>query len=189
MAKFIALHALKMKPLSVWEVLIPIVFIIGYMKSKTDRDVFAQNLLFTKKLALKAAYDMLKKELTREAVHHQIRTQTDELLASLSDNVYSEEIRKEQLKEIDLLLDHYLRLLTANGTDFASLVLSVYAAKDSYTAFQKKLAASEKQVIAAARRVLGKNADSELVARIEAGAESFRKAEADSIFGIASPPG
>ena len=34
MAKSVAMQTIKPKPLSVWEVLIPIIFIFGYMKSK-----------------------------------------------------------------------------------------------------------------------------------------------------------
>ena len=189
MAKSIALHAIKPKPLSVWEVLIPIVFIVGYMKSRTDRDVFAQNLLFTKKLALKAAFDMLKKDLSREAVLKPIHTQTDELLASLPANVYSEKIRNEQLREIDVLIDHYHKLLTAEGHDFAALVLRGYTTKEAYASFQHELSSAEKQVTLAARRALGADTDSVMVARIEAGTDSLRKAEAEKIFGTDSQPG
>ena len=54
-ARLIALKVIKPKPFTVWEVLIPILFIFGYMKSKEQREIFAQNLLFTKKLALSHA--------------------------------------------------------------------------------------------------------------------------------------
>ena len=52
MARAIALKAIRPKPFSVWEVMIPVIFIMGYMKAKADREVFTQNILFTKKLAL-----------------------------------------------------------------------------------------------------------------------------------------
>lgn len=189
MAKSVALRAIKPKPLSVWEVLIPVVFIVGYMKSKTDRDVFAQNLLFTKKMALKAAFDMLKKDLSREAVLKPIHTQTAELLSALPASMYSEEIRHEQLNEIDILIDHYHKLLMADGHDFDELVLNGYATKEAYTSFQHKLSSAEKQATQAASRTLGADSDSVMVARIEAGTDSLRKAEADRIFAADSPPG
>ena len=181
-ARLVALKAIKPKPYSVWEVLIPIFFILSYMKSKEQREIFAQNLLFTKKLALQAAYDMIKKDDSREFAVGQILKKTDDLLAALPDNVYSETIRREQLKEIDLLIDHYCRLFDGDGKNYSALVIYAYPQREAYVDFQEKLKWAEKNVTEAARQTLGGNTDSAMAARIEETMSAVRKAEIDNIF-------
>jgi hypothetical protein len=181
-ARLVALKAIKPKPFSVWEVLIPIFFIFGYLKSKEQREIFAQNLLFTKKLALEAAFDMMKKDHSRESADRRILKKTDDLLAALPGNVYSETIRREQLKEIDLLIDHYCRLFDGDGKDYPALVVSAYPQRGAYVDFQEKLTRSEKNVTQAARQTLGGNTDSVMAARIEETMTAVRKAEIDKIF-------
>ena len=183
MARAIALKVQKPRSISVWEVLIPIIFIMSFMKSRIDRDNFSDNLMFTKNLALKACYDMLQKNESRESVMGQIKSQTEELLASVPDNIYSDNIRQEQIKEIDLLIDHYHRLLQAEGSDYDDLVRHAYGHRADYTTFTDRLKNAEKEVARAARQTLGAKADTAMAARIEEAADVARKAEIDRIFG------
>jgi uncharacterized protein YcbK (DUF882 family) len=182
-AKYVALKALAPKPLSVWEVLIPILFILSFMKSKQDREIFAQNLLFTKKLALEAARDMIEKNKSRESVMDQIKSKTDHLISSLPDNLYSNAIRQEQVKEMDLLIDHYCKLIQAEGNDYDALVVSAYGNQAQYKAFHARLKDAEKKVAQAARQTLGVNTDSAMAARIEEAINKQRMAEVEKIFG------
>ena len=181
-AKSIALTVYKPRPISVWEVLIPIIFIFGYMKSKTKRDLFSDNLLFTKNLALNAAYDMLQKNKSRETVVDQIKSRTEELLSSVPDNIYSNSIRQEQLLEIDLLIDHYYRLLQTDGSDYDDLVRKAYGSRIAYSNYVDRLKEAEKAVSRAARETLGANADTAMAARIEDAAHRIRMAEIDRLF-------
>lgn len=183
-ARQIAFEVIKSKPLSVWEVLIPIVFIMGYMKSKQEREIFAQNLLFTRKTALKAARDIHRRRLTRHEVRAEIEEQTGRLLTAVADGVYSEDIRHSQHVEMELLLDHYLLLLeAAGGEDYDGWVRAAYGSRANYDRFLSELAAAEKKVNQAARRTLGERADTSVLARIETATESLRAAETDKIFG------
>ena len=182
MARSIALKAIRPKPLSVWEVMIPIIFILGYMRAKADREVFSQNMLFTKKMALEAAFDMIKRNHTKAAVLVGIELKTKELLSSVPDGIYSDAIRQEQLREIDLLIDHYLKLLQTDGDDYASLVLSAYPTREDYRAFQQKLTSIEKQVAQTARRTLGAQTDADMLIRIESATDELRSVEIQQIF-------
>ncbi|UCF93542.1 MAG: NF038143 family protein [Desulfobacterales bacterium] len=182
LANSVAVQAIKPKPFSVWEVLVPVIFVLGYMRAKESRTLFAQNLLFTKKLALEAAFAVLKKEQSREAVMTGVRSQTASLLSTVPGGVYSDEIRQEQLKEIDLLIDHYCRLMRAEGRDYAALVINAYQTQEDYRAFHEKLKSAEFSVTEAARRTLGEQADAGMAARIEAAADRFRRAEIEKIF-------
>ncbi len=186
MAKSVAIQAIKPKPFSVWEVMIPVIFILSYMRTRENREIFAQNLLFTKKMALEAAFDMVKKEQSREVVMNRINSKTEGLLSSVPDGVYSDAIRQEQLKEIDLLIDHYCRLLKAAGKDYAALVMEAYQTKAAYIDLQEKLKAAEKKVTEAARQTLGTQTDSDMVARIETATDRLRREEVETIFSSTS---
>jgi len=182
-ARSVALAVIKPKPLSVWEVIIPILFIFGYMKSKESREVFAQNILFTKKMAMQAALDMLKKGQTRESVMERIESKTRDMIASVPGGIYSEEIRREQLKEIDLLFNHYCRLMNSEGDDYNSLVFNTYRTPDQLADFFRQLQDAEDRVGRAAHNTLGSDADTHTLESMQAAMKKSRFKETEKIFG------
>jgi len=182
MVKSVALQTIKPKPFSVWEVLIPIVFILGYMRSKEQREIFAQNLMFTKKLALEAAFEMLKRDRSKEMVMRRVASETASLLSSIPNGVYSDAIRQQQIGEVDLLIDHYCKLMRADGDDYAALAVNAYRTKMDYSDFQDKLASAERMVTQAARETLGHQTDNEMALRIETAIEKIRRQEIDTIY-------
>jgi len=183
-ARAISASLIQSKPISVWEIMIPVIFILNFAKTKQSREIFVQNHLFTKNMALKAAFDMSKKGYPRQDVMETIESQTRKTLSSVPENLYSEEIRREQVKEIDLLVDHYRRLFEADGKDYAALVVGAYQTRDSYVDFFKQLKAAENNVLTAARRTLGDQADSQTAGRLEEITDRTRAAEAEKIFNI-----
>ena len=186
-ARSVALATIKPKPFSVWEVTIPIIFIFSYMKSKETREVFVQNVMFTKKMAIQAAFDILKKGQARESVMERIRSKTREMIASVPGGIYSAEIRREQLKEIDLLIDHYSRLLNSQGNDYDSLVLNAYQAPDRLADFFERLQEAEDSVGRAAHSTLGGSADTPTLERMKAAMKKSRLKETEKIFGTRLP--
>lgn len=137
-------------------------------------------------MALEAAFDMVKKDQSREVVMNRINSKTENLLSSVPDGVYSEAIRQKQLKEIDLLIDHYVRLMKVAGKDYPALVKEAYPTKAAYVALQEKLKAAEKQVTEAARQTLGTQTDLDMIARIEAATDRLRGEEVETIFSSTS---
>lgn len=182
-ARSVAAAAIKPKPFSVWEVMIPIIFIFGYMRSKETREVFVQNVMFTKKMAMQAAFDMLKKGQTRESVMERIKSKTRDMITSVPGGIYSEEIRREQLKEIDLLFDHYCILMNSAGDDYNSLVSNAYRTPDRLVDFFVRLQEAEDSVGRAARNTLGSNADTQTLERMKAAMKKSRLKETENIFG------
>jgi hypothetical protein len=185
-ARGIALAALKPKPLTVWEVLIPIFIIFNYMRLKGARDVFAQNILFTKKLALDAALGVTKDALSRKEVLKSVLDKTKAILASEDKGIYSEAIRQKQLKEIDLLIDHYCKLLKAEGKNYVTLVAKAYWTQNDFSTFLERLKGAEREVNLAAVATLGNQADTETLSRIEKSSHSIRTAMAKRVFQTAS---
>jgi hypothetical protein len=152
------------------------------MKSKETREVFAQNVLFTKKMAMQAAFDMLKKGQTREFVMERIRSKTRDMIASIPGGIYSAEIRREQLKEIDLLIDHYCKLLNSEGDNYDSLVFNAYRTPHGLTDFFERLQEAEEDVARAAHNTLGGNADTHTLERMKAVTRGSRLKETEKIF-------
>ena len=186
MAQGLAASLIRPKTLTVWEIMIPVIFILNYVKLKHSREIFVQNQMFTKKMALDAARDMKKKGASKEAVMEQIQDKTRELLTSVPGGIYSDDIRRQQLKEMDLLLDHYIKLLNAEGRDYASLVTNAYQSAAEYNSFFSELTIAETAVMGAAQRTLGDKSDTVTAEKIESITASMRAAELNNIFSTES---
>lgn len=182
LANSVARSAVAPTPFGVWDFMIPVIFILNFMKGKQARELFIQNYIFTKQLALEAAFDILNKTMSREEALARIESKTDDLLTSEAREIYSNEIRREQMKEIDLLINHYLKLLESDGDDYMSFVAGAYPDGQSYTIFLEQLLATEKKVNLAAQQTLGDRADTATLSRIEAATERIRMAEVEKIF-------
>ena len=178
----VARSVIKQRPISVWEVMIPILLVFLYAKSRTDKENFIQNLLFTKNLALEAAFDMIEKGLGKEKVISKIKDKTGDILASDTKGVYSQKIRLKQMKEIELLVGHYQRLLEAEGQDYDTMTKNAYQTLEKYTAFLDQLEQAEKEVYKAAQKTVKATTGSDLVSKMEKATERVRKARAEKIF-------
>ena len=179
----VALRVVKSKPIGVWEFLIPIVFILHFMRNKQSRELFIQNYMFTKRHALDGAFKMLKKGLIREDVISGIEDKTRALLtAPETQGIYSETIRQQQMNEIDLLFDHYSKLLGAEGQDYDELTRNGYGNRQNYFIFHEQLKSAEKKVSDAARQTLGSKADVDALLRIEKATEEIRQSRIGKIF-------
>jgi hypothetical protein len=181
-AKNVSFAAMRPKPLTVWEVVIPIFIIFNHMRLKGAREVFAENLLFTKKLALDAALAMTKNGQSRPHAMSNLEEKTKALLASVEDGIYSEQIRQRQLEEVHLLIDHYCRLLQAEGEEYSTLVAHAYNNLNRYNWFLEELKEAEEEVNRAAVKTLGSQADTETLSRIEAASHHMRLETARKIF-------
>lgn len=165
-AESIATSVLGIRPISVWEVLIPVLFIFGFMQTRQRRDLFAQNLMFTKRTALRGARDMRLKNLPRSKVLATFDARAEEILKNDEGGVYSLNIQRLQRREIELLLDHYLRLLEAQGNSYNELIRSAYEHAAQYQQFIESLMAAESEVMEAAKTTLGTKTDREALERL-----------------------
>jgi hypothetical protein len=182
LAKSVASAIIGQNPVTAWDVLIPIVFVFNVLKFKRAREIFTLNFLFTKKLALQGAFDMVKKGQSREEVLGQIRDQTSQILASDKKGIYSIKIRQKQMREMELLLDHYFRLLNAEGRDYRSMVRHAYRTRQDFAAFVKELEGIEKEVNRAASQTVRTASASDIVSRMEETASRLRATQVETIF-------
>jgi len=182
LAKTVASAVIGQSPVTVWDVLIPIVFVFNVLKFKRAREIFALNFLFTKKLALQGAFDMIKTSQSREDALAQIRNRTSEVLASDKKGIYSIKIRQKQMREMELLLDHYSRLLNAEGKDYSSMVRNAYLSRKDYGAFAKQLEGIEKEVNRAASQTVKTASAPDIILKMEEATARLRATEAENIF-------
>ena len=186
LAKTVASAVIGQTPVTVWDVLIPIVFVFNVLKFKRAREIFALNFLFTKKLALQGAADRVKTGQSREDALGQIRDRTSQILASDKKGIYSIKIRQKQMREMELLLDHYFRLLNAEGKDYASMVKHAYRTRQNFAQFVKELEGIEKEVNRAASQTVGTASAPDIVSKMEETTGRLRAAQVDTIFGTAA---
>jgi hypothetical protein len=185
LAKSVASVVIGQSPVTAWDVLIPIFFVFNVLKFKRAREIFTLNFLFTKKLALQGAFDMVKKGQSREDVLGQIRDQTSQILASDKKGIYSINIRQKQMREMELLLDHYFRLLNSEGKDYRSMVRHAYRTRQDFAAFVKELEGIEKEVNRAASQTVGTASAPDIVSKMEETAGRLRATQVETIFGTA----
>lgn len=182
LAKAVAKRVVKLPDITVWVFMIPFIFFYGLLRYKRASEIFVLNFLFTKKLALEAARD-IKKGQPRHDVIARIDDRTSSILDSDTKGIYSEQIRSRQISEINLLLDHYLKLLEAEGNSYQTLVKNAYQTRESYEAFLHQLIPVEKAVNEAAIQTVGENEDAyELISGMEEAAERIRMEQAEKIF-------
>jgi hypothetical protein len=170
--------------LSVWMILIPIVFIPymqRYQKYKETSKEFCDGYLFTKKIALDTALKMHKNTMTEEEAFLAVSE-------AVADNPKADarvlKIYEKQVAEINLLCHHYLALLSSQGDDYRQLVAGHYQSYENYTAFLHQLMAAEKEVNRAA--TLTFKADTEevpdIIESMEKCLKELRFAEAQKYF-------
>ncbi len=182
LAKAVASSIIEFKPLTVWEVMIPVLFLFHFFQHKRARETFSLNFLFTKKMALEAAFGMIEKGKPKELAKAEVKEKTDKILAADAEGIYSSKIRQKQMKEIDLLMDYYGRLLEADGKDFASMVRNSYQTRQNYCRFLEQLSEVEREVNRAAAQTVRTHSAAQIVGKMEAAAKAFRKAEVERIF-------
>jgi hypothetical protein len=182
LARSVAVATRPHRPFSVWEVLIPFVFILGYMRSRQQREMFVQNFIFTKKMALEAARDMCLDVLSYHQVLGRIEAKTKILLETLEPGIYAEAIRQAQLEEIRLLIPHYQRLFRTEMRRYADCITAAYPTHKDYLSFLDRLHRAEKNVAAAAVEIMGNGANLDMVKRIERCSHQLRLKKADRFY-------
>ncbi|MBU1001724.1 MAG: NF038143 family protein [Proteobacteria bacterium] len=181
-AQTIAGGLIGARKVSVWEVLIPIVFIVRFAGIQKRRELFVGNFLYTKHLALDGARKIMRNNAVRKEVLGAIDEQTKRVLVAHTAGVYSEAIRACQMKEVRLLLDHFVGLFRADGLAYPDLVLSAYGRYERYEAFLKQLQGIEDEVYRTSCETLGEQADTAFIDKVRESTGRIRVHEAELIF-------
>lgn len=180
-ANTLATKVVDRPELSAWMILIPIIFIHYFYQHQRFRaamEITCKEFMFTKQTALDAAMEIVQNGTPKaEALAAHFPEQEEG---------YAEEaqkIRQEQLKEIELLIDHYTKLLKAEGNDYQLLLKSAYRTRTDYARFLDQLQRAEKAVNLAAVHAFSQTEGfSETISKMETTTIFLREEELKAVF-------
>jgi len=142
-ARQVALGVIVTSPLTVWHTLIPFMFIFDFLRRGNIIRSYTRHFIFPRKLAIDAAQDIIEGEDRKERL---LRVEKDIKAWLNALDLYSQTLHDAQLEVVHFLVDHYTKLLQANGDTYNDLVRNVYVNQHSYTAHLAQLTSLEKEV-------------------------------------------
>ena len=167
-----------------WRTLLPPLFLADYFRHHGRKRRTRKNLLFTKQLAFDAAKNVHKTgEPTWEIRKYEIKTQ--EILDREKKGLYTDKIRRKQLLEIELLMNHYLELFKIDNSSYRPTVKSMYPSRGRYQEFLNKLQKAEEDVIQAAIATVRKGSKKERrqwYDKVRTTTKKFRMEELEKIY-------
>ena len=176
--------AIKKPRVSFWMFFFPFVF-LPFMwemdRYKIATYGFREGYVYTKEIALKAAYKVYTKEISEEKalleIKGTIKTQPDPDATVLL-------IFEKQIEETRLLYHHYLALLNSHGDNYKQLVINHYKSYDKFVEFLNQLEEAEKAVTKAARQTFRSDVEGlpELIEKMEKALIEYRLEYAKQIF-------
>lgn len=142
-AREVTLGVLYLRPLSVWHYMIPGMFIFDFLRRTGAIRRYTETFIFPRKLALNAARD-LSRGKPRTALDPHPETQIKNWLAAL--RLDSPDLVRAQIQTVDLLIEHYVKLLRADGENYYDLIENAYLTRESFEGHLREIAAAENEV-------------------------------------------
>lgn len=152
-AREVCLGVVYLRPLSVWHYLIPGMFIIDFLRRGSIIRKYTETFMFPRKLALEGARSLSAGE-TRAAIDSHLEGGIKNWLTA--HRLDHQDLVKVQKETVDLLMDHYLKLLQAEGESYYDLIEHAYSSRENFEAHLQQIAAAENNVDQA---ILGKVGD------------------------------
>jgi hypothetical protein len=142
----VAKQVIQKPPISVWLVLMPILFLFYAHKIqqyKAGIHNFSKGLMQTKTLALDSALEEINIGMKNKEVKNIFFSSGSETSIEVI------RVRNSQLAEFELLKVHYGKLLRQEGTSYQILVRKAYRTSGAYRLFLNQLTQIEKEVMEA----------------------------------------
>ncbi len=179
-ARAVALGVLVRKPLTAWHFLLPGMFIFDFLKRSSEVRRYSRDFLFPRKLALDAAQNIRNGEERQGAVSR-VSGAVKAWLNSLK--LYSADLHTHQVEVVELLIDHYGKLLDSEGDTYYRLIKNAYNTQRNYEAYLSQLARAEQEVDRAVIETLGEGEVlREKLAAEKRQVERMRKKDVEIIF-------
>jgi hypothetical protein len=155
-------------------------FIIDYLRRGTAISRYTKHFMFPRKLAMDAARSLLNGQ-EKAGIDTRIENEIEQWLNSLK--LYSKDLAHSQKQAVDLLTDHYCKLLNADGDSHNELIENAYISRDAYEEHVRELALAEKEIDRAIIEIMGNN--EKLMEKLELEAQQVeirRRKILDDIF-------
>jgi len=167
-----------------WKIILLPIFLNKVYQYRKDLRFTRKNILYTKQFAFDAAKNISQgKDQAWE--FRQIEIQTQEVLNKEKKGFYTEKIRRKQLSEIELLIQHYLDLFSSKQSTYAAIIKDKYPSKGNYLAFLSALQKTEEDVIQAAITTMRKGTKKDRrqwFQKVKETTKQVRMAEAQQIY-------
>ncbi len=180
LARRIALGIIVKRRVNYWLQLIPGMFIFDFLRRTGEIRRFSRDYLFPRKLALNVAAQTAAEEERREAL-----SRAEETIGTWlgGRNLHSETVHQAQMAVVELLVDHYSRLLGVEGDTYPELVRNAYGDWVTYNNFLKKYDSLEAELSQAVIEARGDDeALKEKILAERRQAEEFRRKDRNAIF-------
>ena len=142
-AREVTLGVIVTGPQTFWHYIIPGFFIIDFLRRTSAIRQFTQYFMFPRKLALQAARAMSEGE-DKSSITSRLEGELRQWLNTLK--LFSPELVDMHLNLIDVLAEHYAKLLSAEGKEFNLLIQHAYRNHHKFSAFIDQITAAEKAV-------------------------------------------
>ena len=142
-AREVTLGVIVSRPLTVWQYMIPGMFIIDFLRRGSAIRRYTKHFIYPRKLAIDAARAISEGE-DKFSLNSRLEEDTNTWLNSL--NLFSPELVQTHLELIDVLTEHYSKLLKAKGDTFYLLIENAYKNRDNFKVFIDQITAAEKAV-------------------------------------------
>lgn len=179
-ARRVALGVITKRPIKPLFQLIPGMFIFDFLKRNREIRKYSQYYLPPRKLALDMARDIVideNKDETLQDVEEKIRVWLE------TQGLYDSNTNRSLIAVVHCLVEHYIKLIQANGESYNDLVKNAYGLQGNYEIYLDQLASLEKEFSLAVSKKLGDMNDiyNKLITEHEE-ADNQRKREIEPIF-------
>jgi hypothetical protein len=177
----VAKQVLQKPHISVWVVLMPILFLFYAHKIqqyKAGIHNFSKGLMRTKILALDSALE----EINTGSKEKEVRNNF--VSAEPETSIEVMQVHNRQLAEFELLKVHFSKLLYQKGTSYQALVRQAYQTSDAYRLFLNQLAQIEKEVMEAVLQAYHpKEEDRAVTLKMQEAMQVLREEDLTAFFG------
>jgi hypothetical protein len=142
-AREVTLGVMIQRPLPALLYIIPGMFFFEYLRRGTAVRKYTKHFMYPRKLALLAAEAAIRDEDSGE-INARIEKDIRNWLSGLG--LYSPELARTQKNSIEILRDHYLKLLGAEGDTLHDLIKEAYPFKKDYLAHLEALRHAEEEI-------------------------------------------
>lgn len=163
-----------------WRILFPPSLLLNYIRFRKSLILTRKNLLFTKQSAFDAAKEIFYGK-DRALEIRSIEIKTKKILGKEGKGYYTEKVRRKQLHEIELLIDHYLDLLNSNRMSYGEMIKVTYQSKKRYLSFLNELHEIEQEVIQAAITTMRKGSKKDRLRWFRKVQETSKKARMEEV--------
>lgn len=142
-AREVTLGVIYLRPPSGWQYLIPGMFIFDFLRRGSTIRKYTETFMFPRNLALEGARSLSAGE-TRATIDQHLEGEIKNWL--IAHQLDSRDLVLAQKETVDLLLDHYVKLLQAEGQTYYDLIQHAYSSRENFDAHLQQIAVAENKV-------------------------------------------